>query len=128
MPAATIWRAVAEALTKGLGELPLSAQWAALAGGITGIVLELVKVFTKGRFPLSAVGMGLAFVISFHTCLAMSLGAFLFAIAGRMKPNWATPGDKNTVKNQEPICAGIIAGGALVGIAVILLENFVFAA
>ena len=128
MPAATIWRAVAEALTKGLGELPETAQWAALAGGIAGILLELVKVFTKGRFPLSAIGMGLAFVISFNTCLAMALGAFLFALAGRLKPSWATPGDKNTVKNQEPICAGIIAGGALVGIGVILLENFVFTA
>jgi hypothetical protein len=28
------------------------------------------------------------------------------------------------VQNQEPICAGVIAGGALMGIAVILIENF----
>ena len=27
------------------------------------------------------------------------------------------------VQNQEPICAGLIAGGALMGIAVILLET-----
>ena len=29
------------------------------------------------------------------------------------------------VQNLEPICAGVIAGGALMGIAVILVENFV---
>jgi len=28
------------------------------------------------------------------------------------------------VQNQEPICAGVIAGGALMGITVILIENF----
>ena len=31
---------------------------------------------------------------------------------------------KILVKNQEPICAGLIAGGALMGIVVALLENF----
>ena len=33
--------------------------------------------------------------------------------------------NKILVENQEPICAGLIAGGALMGIAVILLESFV---
>ena len=125
MPAATIWKSVAEALTRGLGELPVSARWAALCGGFAGILLEAVKLLTRGRFPLSAIGMGLAFVISFHTCLAMSFGAFLFWLLGRWKPAWQAPENPSMVKNQEPVCAGIIAGGALMGIAVILLESFV---
>jgi len=29
------------------------------------------------------------------------------------------------VKNMEPICAGVIAGGALTGILVMILETFV---
>ncbi|MCH2111538.1 MAG: OPT/YSL family transporter [Planctomycetes bacterium] len=126
MPAATIWKAVAEVLTSGLENLPESARWAALCGGLAGIFLEVVKMATKNKFPLSAIGMGLAFVISFNTCLAMSMGAFLFWLAGRIKPALQNADDPSTVRNQEPICAGIIAGGALTGIAVILLENFVF--
>ncbi|KAA3614462.1 MAG: OPT family oligopeptide transporter [Planctomycetota bacterium] len=128
MPAATIWKAVAEALTQGLSTLPVSAQWAALCGGVAGIVLELVRSTTKNRFPLSPVGIGLAFVISFNTCMAMAMGAFLFALAARLKSSWASPDDPTTVKNQEPICAGVIAGGALMGIAVILVENFYLSA
>ncbi len=123
MPAATVWKAVAEALTEGLSNLPVSVQWAAGCGALAGIVLEIVRLVTKGRFPLSPIGMGLAFVISFNTCLAMSLGAFLFWLAARVKKDWANPEDPTTVKNQEPICAGLIAGGALMGIAVILIEQ-----
>ena len=33
MPAATIWRAVAELLMQGLGNLPMSARWAVLDRG-----------------------------------------------------------------------------------------------
>jgi type I restriction enzyme, R subunit len=33
-------------------------------------------------------------------------------------------GNRIIVQNQEPICAGVIAGGALMGIAVILIKNF----
>jgi hypothetical protein len=29
------------------------------------------------------------------------------------------------VENQETVCAGVIAGGAITGIAVVLIENFV---
>jgi len=125
MPAATVWKAVAELLTKGLSELAMSARWAALAGAIAGLALEAIRIATKGRFWLSGVGVGLAAVIPFHTCLAMFLGSFFFWLAAR---NWKDPqstANKIVVQNQEPICAGLIAGGALMGIAVILLENFV---
>ena len=128
MPAATIWRAVAELLTQGLGKLPESARWAALVGALLGIALEALRVATRGRFWLSGVGIGLATVIPFTTCLAMFLGAFFFWVAER---EWKKTPDsklhKTLVENQEPICAGIIAGGALMGIAVILIENFVLA-
>jgi uncharacterized oligopeptide transporter (OPT) family protein len=125
MPAATIWRAVAEVLTKGLSNLPVSAQWAALIGAVLGILLEAIRVVTKGRFWLSGVGLGLATVIPFNTCLAMFLGSFFFWVAGRVCRNPETRSHKILVQNLEPICAGVIAGGALMGIAVILIENFV---
>lgn len=124
MPAATVWKAVAEVLTKGLGNLPVSAQWGALIGGLLGIVLEAARIVTKGRFWLSGVGIGLATVIPFPTCLAMFLGAFIFWLAERKWTDPATTRHRIMVQNVEPICAGVIAGGALMGIAVIIIENF----
>jgi len=125
MPAATIWKAVAELLTEGLSNLEMSARYAALIGALLGIAFEVFRVVTKGRFWLSGVGVGLAAVIPFNTCFAMFLGSVIFWVLER---KWKGTGgimDRIFVKNQEPICAGIIAGGALMGIAVILLENFV---
>ncbi|MBI4510772.1 MAG: OPT/YSL family transporter [Deltaproteobacteria bacterium] len=124
-PGAIVWKAVAEVLTKGLSNLESSARWAALFGAVLGIVLEAIKVGTKGRFWLSAVGMGLAFVIPFNTCLAMFLGSAIFWGAGKIFKKPETLGHKVMVQNQEPVAAGTIAGGALVGILVVILENFV---
>ncbi|MBN2508189.1 MAG: OPT/YSL family transporter [Verrucomicrobia bacterium] len=124
MPAATIWKAVAEMLTQGIGNLRLSAQWAAVIGALLGIALEAARVATRGRFWLSGVGIGLATVIPFTTCLAMFLGAFFFWVAERQCKDPGRPGHRIFVQNLEPICAGVIAGGALMGIGVILIENF----
>jgi len=125
MPAATIWKAVAEILTKGLSNLPMSARWLALGGAALGIALEIAKLGTKGRFWISGVGVGLAFVIPFNTCFAMFLGSFVFWLATRLSKNPESTLNKVMVQNMEPTAAGIIAGGALMGIAVILIETFV---
>jgi len=127
MPAATIWKAVAELLTEGISKLAVSAQWAALVGAILGIALEAARVATKGRFWLSGVGIGLSAVIPFNTCLAMFLGSLVFWLAQRRWKDPETTVHKIFVQNLEPICAGVIAGGALMGIAVILVENFLLA-
>jgi OPT family oligopeptide transporter len=127
MPAATIWKAVAEVLTQGLSQLPESARWAALIGGSLGIALETARLATRGRFWLSPVGLGLATVIPFNTCLAMFLGGFAFWIAERAWPRPDTRPHRLVVLNQETICAGVIAGGALMGILVTVLEVFALA-
>lgn len=124
MPAATIWKAVAEVLTQGINKLPVSAQWAVLIGAILGIALEAARVATKGRFWLSGVGIGLATVIPFNTCLAMFLGSLFFWVAQKKWTDENSTPHKIFVQNLEPVCAGIIAGGALMGIAVIIIENF----
>jgi uncharacterized oligopeptide transporter (OPT) family protein len=121
-PAATAWKAVAEILTKGLSELPVSARWAALYGGIAGILLEIVRLGSKGRFPVSPVGIGLAFIIPFNTCLAMFAGSFAFWLIGRFSPRPEQWANRTLVQNQESICAGIIAGAALMGVAVMAIE------
>ena len=127
LPSATVWRAVAELLTQGAGNLPVSARWAALYGGLAGIVLTAVRVATKGRFWLSGVGLGLAAIVPFNTCLSMFLGSFVFWLAGRIWRQEDSRVNRIVVQNQEPICAGVIAGGAVMGIAVILIEQFVLA-
>jgi uncharacterized oligopeptide transporter (OPT) family protein len=121
MPAATIWKAVAEVLTMGISNLSVSAQWAVLIGGMLGIVFEALRIITKGRFWISGVGIGLATVIPFNTCLAMFLGAFFFWLAQKKWQDTKSWAEKVFIQNMEPICAGIIAGGALMGIAVIIM-------
>ena len=125
MPSAVVWKGVAEVLTEGLDKLAYSAQWAALIGALVGILLEILRFVTKGRSWLSGVGVGLAMVIPFHTCLAMFLGSLFFYVAGLTWKDTTARLNKIFVANQEPVCAGLIAGGALTGILVILLENFV---
>jgi OPT family oligopeptide transporter len=125
MPAATTWKAVAEVLTSGLSTLQTSACWAALIGAILGIVLEVIRVKTKGKFWISGVGIGLAFVITFDICFAMFLGSFIFWLCERRMKDVNSFGYKVMVKNLEPVCAGVIAGGAITGIIVAVLEVFV---
>ncbi len=123
MPAATIWKGVADVLTKGIGEIPHHAQWAALVALVLGVVLEGLRMGTKNRFPLSPVGIGLGFLIPFHTCFSMFMGSFLFWIAEMIWKKPESTVNKVAVQNQEPICAGLIAGGALMGILVMLIET-----
>jgi uncharacterized oligopeptide transporter (OPT) family protein len=66
----------------------------------------------------------IARVIPFNTCLAMFLGALFFWAAERFWSDKESAGNRIIVQNREPICAGVIVGGALMGIAVILIENF----
>ncbi len=125
MPGVTIWKGVAEALTKGLHTLAPSAKSGALVGIIAGLVLEGTRIATKGRMWLSPVGIGLAFIISFNNCLAMALGSILFYLAERYFKNEKTLSNRVFVQNLEPTCAGIIAGGSITGIIVVILEIFV---
>ncbi len=124
-PAVTVWKAVAELLTKGISELPLTALYAVIVGGALGILFELLRQWSKGRFPLSAVGIGLAFIIPFDICLAMFFGSFVFWLIGKLYPDPKQRANEVFVQNQESICAGGIAGAALIGVAVMALELFV---
>lgn len=122
MPSATTWQAVAEVLTRGLQHLPPTIVYAILAAVALGIALEVAQIVTRGRFPLSATALGLAFVIDFGTSFAMFLGAFFFWSLGAghaaAKPVGKAPPPRVNLMaaNYESICAGLIAGTALMGI------------
>jgi putative OPT family oligopeptide transporter len=164
MTAATIWKAVADILSKGLETIPPTAQVAALIGIVIGAAFEVARFLTRNKMPLSPVALGLGFVIPFFTCLSMFLGALVFWVieqrSQRARPIPPTeeelrqsseseseaittaplpsrpvppggPGRQEEapkhvlVENQEPICAGLIAGGALMGIAVQVFDVFI---
>jgi uncharacterized oligopeptide transporter (OPT) family protein len=122
MPAATIWKAVADVLAEGLHTIKPTAQYAALAGILIGLALEVWRLVTNNRFPLSPVAIGLGFIIQFHTCLSMFGGALLFWLAEQLFSSKESRMNQVVVQNQEPICAGLIAGGALMGIAVAVAD------
>src|SRR5688500_3270468 len=60
MPAVTVWKAVAEVLTKGLSSLESphnSVIIAVIVAGLIGLVLEISRLATRGKFPLSPIGL-----------------------------------------------------------------------
>jgi uncharacterized oligopeptide transporter (OPT) family protein len=127
-PAATVWKAVAELLANGLSKLSLSAQVAALVGGVLGLLLEIARIATRGRFWLSPVAIGLAFTMPFTIAFAMFAGSFFFWVASKAFPRPEQRGNVILVQNQESICAGIIAGAALMGVAVMAINVFILKA
>ena len=125
MPSATIWKAVSEVLMKGLSFLHPSAQAAVVIGAVLGLAIELVNKRMRGRCPVSAMGLGLAFVLKFSDSLAFALGAFLFwACRKRYQHREESVVKAVFCDNQETTCAGVIAGGALIGIVLILVQTF----
>jgi len=125
LPAAQVWKAVAELLATGFSSIHPSARWAMLIGGLLGIAMEWANLRMKGRFPLSGVGIGLATVVTFPDVLSMGLGALVFWFLGHRLKKPGTKPHRIFVDNRETLCAGIIAGGAIIGIILILLETAV---
>ncbi|MCK9686016.1 OPT family oligopeptide transporter [Scleromatobacter humisilvae] len=122
MPAAVQWRGVAEIISHGFKGAPVTAIWAAGIAAVAAVVLEALRVVTKGRFPLSAVSIGLGVVLPFDSCVSMWIGAMGFWILGRI---YRTPGTKAHdiwVEGAEPICAGLISAAALMGICDAILN------
>ena len=122
MPAAVQWQGVAEIIAKGFHGAPATAVTAAAIAAVVALLMEFARLTTKGRFPLSAVSVGLGVVLPFDSCVAMWIGAMGFWIMGRL---YRTPGTKAHqiwVEGAEPICAGLISAAALMGICDALIN------
>jgi uncharacterized oligopeptide transporter (OPT) family protein len=117
MPAAVQWRGVAELIAHGLKSLPASAVAAMIVAAVCAAAIETAKIVTKGRFPLSAVSIGLGVVLPPEYVFAMWIGAAIFWWQGRSHATPGTKGHDFWVEGCEPICAGLISGWALTGIA-----------
>ena len=122
MPAAIQWKGVAEIIAMGFHGLPPSAIVAMIVAAVSAVVIEVARIATKGRFPLSAVSIGLGVVLPPEYCLAMWIGAVGFWLLGRMYRKPDTTGHAIWVEGAEAICAGLISGAALMGIGNAIID------
>jgi uncharacterized oligopeptide transporter (OPT) family protein len=115
-PSAIQWKGVAEIIAKGFAGLPTSALVAMGVAALAAVLIEVARIVTKNRFPLSSVSIGLGVVLPPEATFAMFLGALLFWVMGLRHKDKATRGHAIWVEGCEPICAGLISGAALMGI------------
>src|SRR4051812_17866849 len=116
MPAAMQWKGVAELIAKGVSSLPHSAIVSMIVAAVFAAGIEIAKIATKGRFPLSAVALGLGVVLPPEATFAMWVGAMMFWLMGRKHREPGTRGHTVWVEGMESIAAGLISGSALIGI------------
>jgi uncharacterized oligopeptide transporter (OPT) family protein len=117
-PAVATWKAVAEALTGGLGALAADVRWAMLAGALCGVLLGTLEGLLPERrlrwLPSSA-ALGLAFIIPASISLMMTLGAVLaWAFASR----WRSLGERFVIV----AAAGLVAGESMAGVGASLWQ------
>ena len=116
MPAALQWKGVAELITKGLTALPWTAVVSMIVAALAAAAIEIARIATQGRFPLTAVSIGLGVVLPPEATLAMWVGAMIFWWSARKHRAPGTRGHTMWVDGYESIAAGLISGAALVGI------------
>jgi len=131
-PAALQWKGVSDLVTAVFGGgagslLSHSILWSMGIAGVASLAMEFYRIRSRGRFPLSPLAIGLGVLVPPESTLMMFLGAlFFWAMSRRYEERRDTTGWKLWVDTQEPICAGLIAGAALMGIGDVLIRVFVF--
>lgn len=130
-PAAVQWKGVSDLVTGIFGEagtgvlLTQSIITSMIIAAGVALVFELARIFSKGKFPLSPLAIGLGVVVPPASSLAMFCGAlFFWAMHKIYATRKGSTGWKLWVDTHEPICAGIIAGAALIGIGDLLVKTF----
>ncbi|MCC6650047.1 MAG: OPT/YSL family transporter [Candidatus Eisenbacteria bacterium] len=130
-PSAVQWKGVSELVTSifapgGHGTLLTgSILTSMIVAALVGLVFEIARIVTKNRFPLSPLAIGLGVLVPPDSVIAMFAGASFFAIMDalyRGKPQ--SFGNKLWLQTHEPICAGLVAGAALVGIGDTMIKVF----
>jgi uncharacterized oligopeptide transporter (OPT) family protein len=131
-PSALQWKGVSDLVTAVFGGgagalLSKSMLWSMGIAGLAGLVLEVVRIRSRGRFPLSPLAIGLGVLVPPESTFMMFLGAlFFWVMSKRHEEHRDSTGWTLWVDTQEPLCAGLIAGAALVGIGDVLIRVFVF--
>ncbi|MDO8479190.1 MAG: OPT family oligopeptide transporter [Candidatus Rokubacteria bacterium] len=117
-PAAQTWRAVAVALSEGLGALGPVKIWSIVIGGLVGIVLTLLpRIFPTRRHLIpSPAGVGLAWTFHWHYGLLFFIGGVLGWWVQKKHPKWSE-------ELTFPVASGWIAGESLMGVGLVMWEN-----
>jgi OPT family oligopeptide transporter len=108
-PSANMWKAVAEALSKGIDTLPETARMGLLIGGALGITLAVVDAFAPKKikpYLPSAMGLGLSWVVVFANSFAFFVGALIALI-------WERINKKHAELYVIPVASGAVAGESL---------------
>lgn len=116
MPGAIQWKGVSDLIAHGLKSLPSSAVISMIVAAIMAVIFEVARIRTRGKFPLSAVSIGLGVVLPPDASLCMWFGAAFFWWQSRKYKTRGTKGHEKWVEGCESICAGLISGAALMGI------------
>jgi uncharacterized oligopeptide transporter (OPT) family protein len=125
MPGALQWRGVAELIQRGVTTLPVSAIWSMAGAAVVAAFIEIMTIIRRKPFPLSSVSIGLGVILPPEYCITMFAGALFFWWMGR-RHAVGTKGHRTWIEGMEPICAGLIAGAALTGIANALVNALIF--
>jgi uncharacterized oligopeptide transporter (OPT) family protein len=130
-PGAAQWKGVSDLISSvfsGQGSLLRpSAVYAMIIAAVVGLVLELVRIRSKNKFPLSPLAIGLGVVVPADSTIAMAAGAVFFAVMNSIySKDERSFANKLWVQTQEPLCGGIIAGAALMGIGNAIAERLMF--
>jgi OPT family oligopeptide transporter len=117
-PAAQTWAAVAQAMSKGLDALAPAKIWSIVIGGAVGIVFAVLPVIfpKQEKYLPSASGFGLAWIFQWYYGVLFFMGAVIAWWFQKKSP----------AKAEEftfPVASGVMAGGALMGVAIIFWQN-----
>jgi uncharacterized oligopeptide transporter (OPT) family protein len=121
-PAAAAWKAVAELMTGGgmanMHPMHRLAMFWGLGIGTACLALELLFKKQRSWLP-SATGLGLGLILPFQYPLSMFAGALIAWV-------WMRRSRKTGERYIIPISAGLIAGIAIMGVIVAILNMTVF--
>jgi uncharacterized oligopeptide transporter (OPT) family protein len=117
-PAAQNWRAVALAMSKGIGDLHPVKKWSIGIGAGLGVLLALLPLMfpKKQKYIPSAAGVGLAWTFHWYYSFLFFIGALVGAV-------WDKKSPASSEEFKYPVASGIIAGGSLMGVFLIFWEN-----
>lgn len=126
-PSAIQWKGISDLINSGFSALAPSAIYSMIIAGVFAIVLEVWRIASKQRMWLSPMAVGLGVVLPPDSTVGMFAGALLFtSLKYKYTKREGTLGHKLWVETAEPICAGMIAGFALMGISDVLIKVFVY--
>jgi len=117
-PAAQTWRAVASALSHGVGSLGAVKIWSIVAGTLVGVVLSLLPRLMPDRRHLipSPAGVGLAWTFHWYYGVLFFVGGLLGWWIQKKHPRWSE-------EFTFPVASGWIAGESLMGVGLVMWEN-----